>query len=579
MNPAFNILLTKKSPFSALLKSWKVLITLWVVMASGISGLQAANPAESKTIGRTIREMPQLSSFLQVLEKSDIGSLLSENTSIRYTVFAPTDEAFSKLPDGAISTLLDPRNDDRLEEVFKYHVLSTSEPPFGLENYSLLRMLTGQFLNIDYKNGKIGDTQFIPKVIPCSNGIIYLIDGVLSPTTDDLFQLLQKDGRFEIFTKAITASRQGKLFQNMHGLYTSFAPTDKAFQKLPKGVLDSLFKPENDERLEDIIKHHITSGVYAVGKVPGYKSLGVADVVPLSAFGQQLNLKVNKKTRTIDGARILEQDIPAANGVIHVIDEVILPVQDGILDILREEPRFSILVSLLDKTGLDLPVASSSSYTIFAPTNEAWKKEPYAKLVKNPTGEARERLYGLLSRHVIVGKHVSENGVVFSKLRTIHGAPIYLTREGNDRRISNIPIVETDKEGFNGLVNVINSVIPDQMELPEGDISTVDAIEFIQETLENASPIYSKGEYEKCWRFYTYKGYEFLSKYSIFLDTSTRRTLTNAIADNQPVYQFADNAWSSRNAFRNVLRFLERKEDRIIDSYLMEVPDRARFGR
>jgi len=440
-------------------------------------------------------------------------------------------------------------------------------------------MLTGQFLNIDYKNGKIGDTQFIPKVIPCSNGIIYLIDGVLSPTTDDLFQLLQKDGRFEIFTKAITASRQGKLFQNMHGLYTSFAPTDKAFQKLPKGVLDSLFKPENDERLEDIIKHHITSGVYAVGKVPGYKSLGVADVVPLSAFGQQLNFKVNKKTRTIDGARILEQDIPAANGVIHVIDEVILPVQDGILDILREEPRFSILVSLLDKTGLDLPVASSSSYTIFAPTNEAWKKEPYAKLVKNPTGEARERLYGLLSRHVIVGKHVSENGLVFSKLRTIHGAPIYLTREGNDRRISNIPIVETDKEGFNGLVNVINSVIPDQMELPEGDISTVDAIEFIQETLENASPIYSKGEYEKCWRFYTYKGYEFLSKYSIFLDTSTRRTLTNAIADNQPVYQFADNAWSSRNAFRNVLRFLERKEDRIIDSYLMEVPDRARFGR
>ena len=579
MDPAFNILLTKKSPFSDLLKSWKVLITLWVVMASGISGLQAANPAESKTIGRTIREMPQLSSFLQVLEKSDIGSLLSENTSIRYTVFAPTDEAFSRLPDGAVRTLLDPRNDDRLEEVFKYHVLSRSEPPFGLENYSLLRMLTGQFLNIDYKNGRIGDTQFIPKVIPCSNGIIYLIDGVLTPTTDDLFQLLQKDGRFEIFTKAITASRQGKLFQNMHGLYTSFAPTDKAFQKLPKGVLDSLFKPENDERLEDIIKHHITSGVYAVGKVPGYKSLGVADVVPLSAFGQQLNYKVNKKTRTIDGARIFEQDIPAANGVIHVIDEVILPVQDGILDILREEPRFSTLVSLLDKTGLDLPVASSSSYTIFAPTNEAWKKEPYAKLLKNPTGEARERLYGLLSRHVIVGKHVSENGLVFSKLRTIHGAPIYLTREGNDRRISNIPIVETDKEGFNGLVNVIDSVIPDQMELPEGDISTVDAIEFIQETLENASPIYSKGEYEKCWRFYTYKGYEFLSKYSIFLDSSTRRNLTNAIADNQPVYQFADNAWSSRNAFRDVLRFLESKEDRIIDSYLMEVPDRARFGR
>ena len=174
---------------------------------------------------------------------------------------------------------------------------------------------------------------------------------------------------------------------------------------------------------------------------------------------------------------------------------------------------------------------------------------------------------------------MSENGRVFNKLKTIHGAPIYLTRKGNDRRISNIPILETDQEAFNGLVNAIGSVIPDQMELPEGDISTVDAIEFVQETLVQASPLYAKGLYEECWRFYTYKGYEFLSKYSIFLDSSTKRILTNQILDDQPVYQFADNAWDSRNAFRDVLRYLEKREDRILDSYLMQSADRTRFGR
>ena len=93
-----------------------------------------------------------------------------------------------------------------------------------------------------------------------------LIDTVLTPTTDDLFQRLQKDGRFTIFTKAITASRQGKLFQNMHSLYTTFAPTDEAFKKLPAKTVESLFLPENDERLEDIIKHHITEQVFAYGK-------------------------------------------------------------------------------------------------------------------------------------------------------------------------------------------------------------------------------------------------------------------------------------------------------------------------
>ena len=91
------------------------------------SSLDAANPAEAKTIGRTVREMPELSNFLQLLEKTGIGSILSENTSTSYTVFAPTDTAFKKLPKGTVQTLLDPRNDDRLEEVFGFHVKEISE--------------------------------------------------------------------------------------------------------------------------------------------------------------------------------------------------------------------------------------------------------------------------------------------------------------------------------------------------------------------------------------------------------------------------------------------------------------------
>ncbi|MEM1441184.1 MAG: fasciclin domain-containing protein, partial [Verrucomicrobiota bacterium] len=236
-----------------------------LVLFSGTT-LEAADPAEAKTIGRVVRERPDLTGFLQLLEKTELGSRLSERTDIRFTVFAPTDAAFEKLPEEAVTTLLDPRNDDRLEEVFGFHVLARSESSFTLEKYSLLRMATGQFLSIDFGGGTIGEAQFSGETIPCSNGTIYLIDSVLTPNTDDLFQRLQKDGRFTIFTRAITASRQGKLFQNMHGLYTTFAPTDEAFEKLPPELLESLFQPENDERLEDIIKHHITEGVFSAGK-------------------------------------------------------------------------------------------------------------------------------------------------------------------------------------------------------------------------------------------------------------------------------------------------------------------------
>jgi len=554
---------------------------LFAILSVATSILQAANPAEAKTIGRTVREMPELSSFLQLLEKTGIGSTLSESTSASYTVFAPTDAAFKKLPKGTVDTLLDPRNDDRLEEVFGFHVKEASEAPIFIEKYSILRMTTRQFVSVNYKKRTIGEARFNGEVIPCSNGVIYLIDTVLTPTTDDLFQRLQKDGRFTIFTKAITASRQGKLFQNMHGLYTTFAPTDEAFKKLPAKTLESLFLPENDERLEDIIKHHITEQVYAYGKSSGgRRSLGVSDVTPFSAFGQQLNYKTHGKHATIDGAKIIETDIPCANGIIHVIDDVILPAEKSLLELIKNQKRFSTLTRLLQETGLDLPLASSrTTYTIFAPVNEAWEKEPYKTIIKNHDTTAAEDLYGVLARHVIVGKHVSENPKPYNKLRTIHGAPIYLTQDEGKSKISGIRIIESDTEAFNGLVNAIGSVIKDPMELPEKDITTVDAILFVQKTLKESSDLYNKGDYEASWRNYISRGNEFLTKYSKFISSSQSNKIRGVIFDDQPVAQLAAEAWKSRNAFRDVLRELEQREDRIVDSYLMQLPERARFGR
>jgi uncharacterized surface protein with fasciclin (FAS1) repeats len=543
--------------------------------------MDAANPAEAKTIGRTVREMPELSNFLQLLEKTGIGSILSEKTSASYTVFAPIDAAFKKLPEGTVQTLLDPRNDDRLEEVFGFHVKEISEAQIFIEKYSILRMTTRQFISVNYKKGTIGDARFSGEVIPCSNGVIYLIDTVLTPTTDDLFQRLQKDGRFTIFTKAITASRQGKLFQNMHSLYTTFAPTDEAFKKLPAKTVESLFLPENDERLEDIIKHHITEQVFAFGKSSGgRRSLGVSDVTPFSAFGQQLNYKFNGKHATVDGAKIIETDIPCANGVIHVIDDVILPAEKSLLELIKNQKRFSTLTRLLKETGLDLPLASSrTTFTIFAPVNEAWEKEPYKSLIENHGETGTEALYGILSRHVIVGKHVSENPKPYNKLRTIHGAPIYLTQDEGKSKINGIRIIESDEEAFNGLVNAIDSVIKDPMELPEKDITTVDAILFVQNTLKESSDLYTKGKYEASWRNYIRRGNEFLTKYSQFISSARRGGVRNVILDDQPVAQFAREAWTSRNVFRDLLRELEQREDRIVDSYLMQLPKKTRFGR
>jgi hypothetical protein len=235
---------------------------------------------------------------------------------------------------------------------------------------------------------------------------------------------------------------------------------------------------------------------------------------------------------------------------------------------------------LLRETGLDLPLASSrNTLTIFAPVNEAWEKEPYHSLVKNLENSGGEALYGVLARHVIVGKHVSENPKPYNKLRTIHGAPIYLTQAEGKSKISGIRIINSDTEAFNGLVNAIGSVIDDPMELPEMDISTVDAILFVQNSLKEGAELYNKGEYEASWRNYIVRGNEFLTKYSKFVSSSQSNKLRGVIFDDQPVAQLAKEAWASRNAFRDLLRELEQREDRIVDSYPMQVPNKSRFGR
>lgn len=537
----------------------------------------AADPAEATTVGRIISQRADLSSFLKVLEKTELGSTLAEKTGVSYTVFVPNNKAFESLPEGAVQTLLDPRNDDRLEEVFSYHVLGRAEPPFELEKYTTLQMSNGQWLSIDYKKDQIGDAKFTGELIPCSNGVIYVIDKVLTPTTDDLFQVLQKDGRFTIFTKAITASRQGKLYQNVHDNYTVFAPTDKAFESLPQGVIASLFRPENDERLEDIIKHHITNAVFSAGKAYGANRLGVANITPISAFGQQLNFAVSDGIATVDSVKIVETDIPTANGLIHVVDSVILPAEQSTLELIKADPRMKRLVSLLEASGLDLALADSSKYTIFAPVDEAWDEAQYKALLNNPTGENREAIFAILARHVITGKHVSENPVPYQKLRTIHGAPIYLTVDQKKSSIQGIQIIEADREAFNGLVNVIDHVIPDPMELPESDLTKIDAIRFAQKALVDGSQLYDEGRYQDSFELYARRGYELADKYGNFFNKSNLIGTIQLSKD--PFQEFADNAWDSRNAFRAALREMESKEEVIEDLLQLEGDTSATFGR
>jgi uncharacterized surface protein with fasciclin (FAS1) repeats len=132
----------------------------------------------------------------------------------------------------------------------------------------------------------------------------------------DIVAIAAGDDNFKTLVAAVKAAGLVETLQGK-GPFTVFAPTDAAFAKLPAGTVEDLLKPENKEKLVSVLTYHV---------VPG--KVMAADVKTMEAKtvqGQAVNLKVSDGGVTINDARIVKTDLVAKNGVIHVIDTVILP--------------------------------------------------------------------------------------------------------------------------------------------------------------------------------------------------------------------------------------------------------------
>ena len=129
---------------------------------------------------------------------------------------------------------------------------------------------------------------------------------------DDIVTTAVGAGKFKTLAAALTAADLVGALQG-EGPFTVFAPTDEAFEKLPAGTVEMLLKPENKEKLQAVLKYHVVSGKIMAGDV-----LGAMEVETLQGSKAPIGL-------TIGGANIIKTDIECSNGVIHVIDAVILP--------------------------------------------------------------------------------------------------------------------------------------------------------------------------------------------------------------------------------------------------------------
>jgi uncharacterized surface protein with fasciclin (FAS1) repeats len=132
--------------------------------------------------------------------------------------------------------------------------------------------------------------------------------------------LVENAVKIDDFSTLVAAVKAAGLVETLSGdgPFTVFAPTNAAFEKLPEGTVANLLKPENKEKLTAVLTYHV---------VPG--KVMAADVVKLSKAktvqGSEVNIKVKDGSVMVDNAKVVKTDVVAKNGVIHVIDAVILP--------------------------------------------------------------------------------------------------------------------------------------------------------------------------------------------------------------------------------------------------------------
>jgi len=280
------------------------------------------------------------------------------------------------------------------------------------------------------------------------------------PMLSDIVDTAVADGRFTTLVAAVQAAELVDTLKG-EGPFTVFAPTDDAFAALPEGTLDSLLLPENKQALTDILLYHVVSGKVMAADVTALTSA-------TTVLGKDVTVKVDMGNVYINEAQVVITDIATSNGVIHVINAVLLPPADEvameekntIVDIAVADGRFTTLVAALTAADLVETLSGEGPFTVFAPTDDAFAALPAGTLDTLLLPESKQALTDILLYHVVSGKVMAADVVTLSGATTVLGKDVTITvKDGKVFLNDTVQVIITDIEASNGVIHVIDAVL------------------------------------------------------------------------------------------------------------------------
>ena len=289
------------------------------------------------------------------------------------------------------------------------------------------------------------------KPTDCPNARATQLVAHVEPTRDIVETALEA-GNFNTLAAALRAGELVGALQG-EGPFTVFAPTDAAFAALPEGTLESLLEPENKGLLQAILTYHVVAGA-----VPA------EDVVELdfaaTLNGQRVDIVTSREGVSIDGAKVTTTDIRCTNGIIHVIDAVILPNTEDLVATAIGAEAFPTLVAAVQAAGLVEALQGDGPFTVFAPTEEAFAALPEGTLESLLRPENRETLASILKLHVVPGRIYSDAAAAGAEVASLQGGHLRTEfREHEGVFVNGAKVVQADIEASNGVIHVIDAVL------------------------------------------------------------------------------------------------------------------------
>lgn len=398
--------------------------------------------------------VPTLSSLVAALNASNLLPALSVPNG-PFTVFAPLNTAFSRLPAGLLTGAT-------LSTALQYHVVPGRLYAAQVAASTTLTSLTGANLTISVVNGTVLVNGYsavtTADAADAANGVVHFVDSVIMPSAISLVSVATANGLTTLLA-AVTAAGLAPTFSNVAtpNAFTLFAPTNAAFAAVGNNSMSWLLHPRNVAGLTSVLQYHAVAGArYSRSFVPGTQTLTSLD----AGAAPQLAVNVAGPTVTVNGITVTSADNAAYNGVAHVINGVLVPSNSGLppLDIVATAvaapAQLSALVAALTGAGLVTALSNPNGpFTVFAPVNSAFARNSPGLL----TGAT---LTTTLQYHVVPGRFYASDLSTMSTVTTLAGTVLRLTAPGGGLLVNGYATVTTaDIDCANGVVHLVDFVI------------------------------------------------------------------------------------------------------------------------